>query len=54
MGMWRQAVDMNLARLADPQNMAVVAVFLRSEHTSQFFDSWLIVQIHHKNPLTIW
>jgi hypothetical protein len=38
---------MNLARFADPQNVAVVAVFLRSEDTSQFIDSRLIVQIHN-------
>jgi hypothetical protein len=50
MGMRGQAVDMNLAGLADPEDMAVVAVFLRSEHTGQFFDSWLIVQIHLKTP----
>ncbi|MNZ96953.1 hypothetical protein D3C78_1161720 [compost metagenome] len=50
MGVRRQGVDMNLATLADPENMAVVAVFLCSEHTSQFIDSWLIVQIHHKAP----
>jgi hypothetical protein len=41
---------MNLATLADPENMVVMAVFFCSEHTSQFIDSWLIVQIHHKTP----
>jgi hypothetical protein len=45
---------MHLARFADPQDMAVMAVFLRREHASQFFDSRLIVQIHDKAPLTIW
>jgi hypothetical protein len=48
--MRRTAYDMNLARFADPQNVAVVAVFLRSEHTSQFIDGGLIVQIHNKAP----
>ena len=54
MSVRRQAVDMNLATLADPENMVVVAVFFCSEHTSQFIDSWLIIQIHHICPLTNW
>ncbi|MNN98847.1 hypothetical protein D3C81_2183470 [compost metagenome] len=50
MGVGRQAVDMHLARFGNPQDMAVVAVFMRCEHTSQFINSRLIVQIHVKAP----
>lgn len=42
----REAIDMDFARLAYPQYVAVVVVLVRCEQSSQFINGWLIVQIH--------
>src|SRR5690606_31418960 len=46
----RQAVEANLARLADPQEVVVEAVLARGEQLSQLVDRGLVVQVHHKAP----
>ncbi|MNN96653.1 hypothetical protein D3C81_2156810 [compost metagenome] len=46
----RQAVEMHLAALAYPEDVAALGVLAGSEQLSQFIGSRLIVQIHGMSP----
>jgi hypothetical protein len=47
------AVQAYFAGLADPQQMVVEAVLARGEQLSQLVDGWIVVQVHHKAPITL-
>ncbi|MOA06122.1 hypothetical protein D3C78_1257450 [compost metagenome] len=49
----RQAVEMHLAGLADPEDVAAVLVLAGGEQLGQFVEGGLIVQIHGMSPLTV-
>ncbi|MCY1438574.1 hypothetical protein D9M71_547790 [compost metagenome] len=52
-GQWPQLVQAHFTGFAYPENVAVECVLARGEQPGQFVNSRLIVQIHHKAPLTI-